>query len=172
MSDISSKVDYGNYLHPEENDLGFSQVSDHPKESMDTALLREVKSLRSDLSDHSLRAHSHQRMILHRLEDIEEDIQSGGRSPIGSPMGSTNRLSDSLLVNQNQLESLQDQVLQLTTQLSIEQSHNKEIQRQLEDILEMYERRGEEVVQLQQVIDEKSIKGKVEFQHIYNKVRS
>ena len=119
VSDISSKVDFSNYIQPEESDLGYQPIESvqtplineeklrHTSTSSDRAadekaerdpgvpsgsrsrkrsvdgtalLLREVQSIRSELTGQSQRASSSQRLILEKLEDLGDDLQGYGLS--------------------------------------------------------------------------------------------
>ena len=126
VSDISSKVDFNNYIQHEESDLGYqpmesvqtplineeklrhtsinSEQMDPPiteaadekaerdpgvpsgsrsrKRSVDgtALLLREVQSIRSELTGQSQRTSSSQRLILEKLEDLGDDLQGYGLS--------------------------------------------------------------------------------------------
>ena len=66
----------------ERDDRGRRQ---HRKRSVDgtTLLLREVQSIRTELSGQSQRASSSQRLILEKLEDLGDDLQGYGlNSPV------------------------------------------------------------------------------------------
>ena len=127
VSEFSSKLDFNNYLQPEESDLEYLRESpslfvinqeggtgsinsdrmervetliteegndedrdewgrrQHRKRSVDgtTLLLREVQSIRTELSGQSQRASSSQRLILEKLEDLGDDLQGYGlNSPV------------------------------------------------------------------------------------------